>query len=108
MDQHIGRMNMKFTTGRDDIAYDLSAVQTEGKLKHNYHSANNGFEFNIDGGPLCTSEIVNQMRGHIETRFGDTRPVKAWHRYDANVRNFRTSLKDGPQWCHVKYRATCR
>ena len=101
MEKHLGHMSVKFEKGRDHIAYDLSYVV-------DVVNPNSASEFMAVHGPVCTSELEKQVRKHVAQSFGDDRSLHSWHRYDVNVGNFRTSLKDGPAWNSVQYRATCR
>ena len=64
--------------------------------------------FTSEVGPLSTEAIVEQAASRIANDFKDSRRLQHWHRYDTTVGNFRTSLKDGPEWKDVRYRATCR
>ena len=95
-------MSLEFVSGRDDIAYDLSAVGHISDVRrcspqvsfiHKAHSVDN---------------IIDRVCNHVSDTFDDRRTFQVWHRYDVDIGNFRTSLKDGPSWRDVCYRATCR
>lgn len=94
MDFLLPRLGLQLMEGQDETAYTLDNVQAQRRRTQ---------LMSVDA-----NKLIEKVQRGLEMVGVGGGTLKAWHRANEQARTFKSSMKGGPEWRSVKFRATCK